>query len=165
MFISGYKVSAFPRPAGGLSQVYTESETVCVSTCGCSYVERVEAPADRRHHIGLPVLQVVPERVRHVVGIKSQDPETGEQRAAAGRHVRSAHLREHRIDRETQVNSRHREEPQRKHTRRSHEESSPAGNTSRRLSKVPLRLSAATCWTETGQNRERRGFFFFFSQV
>lgn len=89
MFISGYNVSAFPPPAGGLRQVYTECETVCVSTCSCSYVERVEAPADRRHHIELPVLQVVPERVRHVVGIKSQDPETGEQRAAAGRHVRS----------------------------------------------------------------------------
>lgn len=55
-------------------------------TCG-SHVEGVEALSRRRHQVELPVLRVVPERVRHVVGVETQDPETGEQGAAAGRHL------------------------------------------------------------------------------
>lgn len=57
-------------------------------THNVSYVVRVETFTDRRHHVELPVLLVEPERVRHVVRIKSQDPEPGEQRTPAARHLR-----------------------------------------------------------------------------
>lgn len=64
-----------------------------------SYVVRVETFADRRHHVELPVLLVVPERMRHVVRIKSQNPEPGKQGAPAARRTPVArHVRYQRAN-------------------------------------------------------------------
>lgn len=52
-----------------------------------SYVVGVETLADRRHQVELPVLLVVPERVRHVVRIEPQHAKAGEQGAPGTRRA------------------------------------------------------------------------------
>lgn len=47
----------------------------------------MKALAHWRHHVELPVLHMVPERVRHVVGVEPQNAETREQGASGARHV------------------------------------------------------------------------------
>lgn len=64
----------------------TTSTTTTTAHCRISegsYIVGVEALADRCHQVELPVLLVVPERVRHVVRIESQHAKAGEQGAPA----------------------------------------------------------------------------------
>lgn len=67
--------------------------SLCVNKVIVSYVVRVEAFTDRRHQVKLPVLLMVPERVWHMVGVQTQDPEPGEQRAAARETPATRHVR------------------------------------------------------------------------
>ena len=65
----------------------------------------METFSDRRHHVELAVLLVEPERVRHVVRVQTENPEPGEQRAAAARRHDPEHRRvqpeQHREHRHT----------------------------------------------------------------